>query len=222
MVSKAQILDHVWQYDFGGDGGVVETYIGYLRRKLDNAEPRLIHTIRGVGYTLRDPRPDQSRPMSLRARLLVGMAVVGVVLVLAAIVDHPHDRVPPGRPGRRPAARGRSAAARASAGPARDAAAATAADDGPVSSFYVGLVDATGVERRARQPVVEATGTSPTRTCRCDDIANLAPGEHAYSPVGSDGGPRYRVLATRPANAASGDRRRHCRSTTSTTPSGGS
>ena len=56
VVSKSQILDHVWQYDFGGDGGVVETYIGYLRRKLDNREPRLIHTIRGVGYTLREPR----------------------------------------------------------------------------------------------------------------------------------------------------------------------
>ena len=55
VVSKAQILDHVWQYDFGGDGGVVETYIGYLRRKLDNADPRLIHTIRGVGYTLARP-----------------------------------------------------------------------------------------------------------------------------------------------------------------------
>ncbi|MGE3621381.1 MAG: response regulator transcription factor [Acidimicrobiia bacterium] len=53
VLSKAQILDHVWQYDFGGDGGVVETYIGYLRRKLDTGEPRLIHTIRGVGYTLR-------------------------------------------------------------------------------------------------------------------------------------------------------------------------
>ncbi len=55
VVSKAQILDHVWQYDFGGDGGVVETYIGYLRRKLDTADPRLIQTIRGVGYTLREP-----------------------------------------------------------------------------------------------------------------------------------------------------------------------
>ncbi len=53
VLSKPQILDHVWQYDFGGDGGVVETYIGYLRRKIDNVEPRLIHTIRGVGYTLR-------------------------------------------------------------------------------------------------------------------------------------------------------------------------
>jgi two-component system OmpR family response regulator len=55
VVSKAQILDHVWDYDFGGDGGVVETYIGYLRRKLDTVDPRLIHTIRGVGYTLREP-----------------------------------------------------------------------------------------------------------------------------------------------------------------------
>jgi two-component system OmpR family response regulator len=55
VVSKHQILDAVWQYDFGGDGGVVETYIGYLRRKIDTVEPRLIHTIRGVGYTLRAP-----------------------------------------------------------------------------------------------------------------------------------------------------------------------
>jgi two-component system OmpR family response regulator len=56
VLSKAQILDHVWQYDFGGDGGIVETYIGYLRRKVDTTEPRLIHTIRGVGYSLRVPR----------------------------------------------------------------------------------------------------------------------------------------------------------------------
>ncbi len=52
VMSKAQILDHVWNYDFGGDGGIVETYVGYLRRKLDG-DPALIHTIRGVGYVLR-------------------------------------------------------------------------------------------------------------------------------------------------------------------------
>ena len=56
VLSKAQILDHVWQYDFGGDGGVVETYIGYLRKKVDHVDPRLIHTVRGVGYTIREPR----------------------------------------------------------------------------------------------------------------------------------------------------------------------
>jgi two-component system OmpR family response regulator len=53
VLSKSQILDHVWKYDFGGDGGVVETYIGYLRRKVDHVDPKLIHTIRGIGYTLR-------------------------------------------------------------------------------------------------------------------------------------------------------------------------
>jgi len=53
VLSKAQILDHVWEYDFDGDGGVVETYIGYLRRKLDTTDPKLIHTIRGAGYTIR-------------------------------------------------------------------------------------------------------------------------------------------------------------------------
>jgi two-component system, OmpR family, response regulator len=56
VVSKAQILDNVWQYDFGGEMNVVESYISYLRRKVDTVEPRLIHTIRGVGYVLRKPR----------------------------------------------------------------------------------------------------------------------------------------------------------------------
>jgi two-component system OmpR family response regulator len=53
VVSKSQILDHVWNYDFGGNGNIVETYIGYLRRKLDPLGPPLIQTIRGVGYSLR-------------------------------------------------------------------------------------------------------------------------------------------------------------------------
>ena len=56
VLSKAQILDHVWQYDFGGDANVVESYVSYLRRKVDTTEPRLIHTLRGVGYVLRVPR----------------------------------------------------------------------------------------------------------------------------------------------------------------------
>ena len=56
VMSKAQILDNVWSYDFGGDGNVVESYISYLRRKVDISEPRLIHTVRGVGYVLRTPR----------------------------------------------------------------------------------------------------------------------------------------------------------------------
>ena len=55
VVSKSQILDHVWQYDFRGDAGIVETYISYLRKKIDCFEPALIHTVRGVGYRLRLP-----------------------------------------------------------------------------------------------------------------------------------------------------------------------
>ena len=55
VLSKAQILDHVWQYDFGGDGRIVETYISYLRKKIDRDGPPLIHTLRGVGYSLRLP-----------------------------------------------------------------------------------------------------------------------------------------------------------------------
>ncbi len=56
VLSKSQILDHVWNYDFGGDSSIVETYISYLRKKVDAAQPRLIHTVRGVGYTVRLPR----------------------------------------------------------------------------------------------------------------------------------------------------------------------
>jgi two-component system, OmpR family, response regulator len=56
VVSKAQILDHVWRYDFGGDARIVESYISLLRRKVDTVDPPLIHTLRGFGYSLRLPR----------------------------------------------------------------------------------------------------------------------------------------------------------------------
>jgi two-component system, OmpR family, response regulator len=55
VLSKAQILDHVWNYDFRGDDNIVESYISYLRRKIDTVQPRLIQTLRGVGYVLRKP-----------------------------------------------------------------------------------------------------------------------------------------------------------------------
>jgi two-component system, OmpR family, response regulator len=57
VLTRAQLLDHVWNYDFGGDARVLETYISYLRKKLDVHGPSLIHTVRGVGYALRLPRP---------------------------------------------------------------------------------------------------------------------------------------------------------------------
>ena len=82
VVSKAQILDHVWDYDFGGDGGVVETYIGYLRRKLDTVDPAADPD---------DPRRGLHAPVaavavvSLRARLLLGTALIALVLAVAAV-----------------------------------------------------------------------------------------------------------------------------------------
>jgi len=56
VLTRAQLLDHVWNYDFGGDGRVLETYISYLRKKLDAYGPPLIRTVRGVGYALQAPR----------------------------------------------------------------------------------------------------------------------------------------------------------------------
>ncbi len=56
VLAKPRILEHVWNYDFGGQVGVVESYVSYLRRKVDNGDTPLIHTIRGVGYVMREPR----------------------------------------------------------------------------------------------------------------------------------------------------------------------
>lgn len=56
VLSKTEILDHVWSYEFGGDTNVVETYVSYLRRKVDTGPAKLLHTVRGVGYVLRVPR----------------------------------------------------------------------------------------------------------------------------------------------------------------------
>ena len=56
VLTRSQILDHVWHYDFGGDASVLETYISYLRRKIDRQGPPLVQTVRGVGYVLRAPR----------------------------------------------------------------------------------------------------------------------------------------------------------------------
>jgi two-component system, OmpR family, response regulator len=56
VLTREQILNQVWDYDFGGDARVLETYVSYLRKKLDAHGPPLIHTVRGVGYALRAPR----------------------------------------------------------------------------------------------------------------------------------------------------------------------
>ncbi len=56
VLTRAQLLDHVWSYDFGGDARVLETYISYLRKKIDAGREPLVHTVRGIGYAMRLPR----------------------------------------------------------------------------------------------------------------------------------------------------------------------
>ncbi|HXQ43323.1 MAG TPA: response regulator transcription factor [Acidimicrobiales bacterium] len=60
VLSKSDIVDKVWTYDFDGEPNIVETYISYLRKKIDSFDPPLIHTIRGVGYSLRISRDRES------------------------------------------------------------------------------------------------------------------------------------------------------------------
>ena len=57
VITRAPILDHVWQYDFDGESAIIESFISNLRKKVDTQEPKLIHTVRGVGYSLRHPEP---------------------------------------------------------------------------------------------------------------------------------------------------------------------
>ena len=202
VVSKAQILDHVWHYDFGGDGGVVETYIGYLRRKLDTVEPRLIHTIRGVGYTLRAPAV--GGPMSLRARLLLGVALIALVLGGRGGRHRPHHRGQPGRPGRRPAPQRRRALRRG----LRPGRPRRPPDDRPgrrrpLSSLYVGLV----VGRRRARPRC-APRTSAATTLRCPTIdaerrrGALRDGRHVHRRQRRDPDVDYRIRAQRERLAA--------------------
>ena len=55
VVTRAQILDHVWQYDFAGETAIIESFVSTLRKKVDAQPPKLLHTVRGVGYTVREP-----------------------------------------------------------------------------------------------------------------------------------------------------------------------
>jgi two-component system, OmpR family, response regulator len=59
VLSRSQILDRVWDYGFSGDASNVESFISFLRRKIDIVEPKLIHTVRGVGYVLRAEHPQK-------------------------------------------------------------------------------------------------------------------------------------------------------------------
>ena len=86
VVSKSEILNAVWDYDFEGDANIVETYISYLQKKIDRFEPPLVHTIRRVGYSLREPRPETPGPSAMRIRRrLIAIMIVLVALGLVAV-----------------------------------------------------------------------------------------------------------------------------------------
>ena len=84
VLTRSLILERVWGYDFGASSNSLEVYVGYLRRKLEaGGEPRLVHTVRGVGYVLREPPP----AMSFRRRIaLASAAAVAMAVVLASAV----------------------------------------------------------------------------------------------------------------------------------------
>ncbi|PJI93893.1 response regulator transcription factor [Luteimicrobium subarcticum] len=71
VLSKAQILDRVWQYDFGGQANIVELYISYLRRKIDAGRAPMIHTLRGVGYVLKPAAAASNAPVAATAGVAV-------------------------------------------------------------------------------------------------------------------------------------------------------
>jgi two-component system, OmpR family, response regulator len=77
VLTRAQILDHVWDYDFGGSSTVVATYVAYLRRKLDQYGGEVIHTQRGVGYSLRLPPPGPAMTGPMPAGALAGAGLDG-------------------------------------------------------------------------------------------------------------------------------------------------
>ncbi len=85
VLSTAQLLELVWRYDFGGDDSIVASYVRYLRRKVDDREPKLIHTVRGIGYVLRRPPVNGTKPsrgISLRGRVLG----ITMLLLVAALL----------------------------------------------------------------------------------------------------------------------------------------
>ena len=95
VLSKAQILDRVWNYDFGGQANVVELYISYLRKKIDAGREPMIHTMRGAGYVLKPARRDARRlrlSRSLTSRLVV--TAVALVAVVVACCSAPRRRSP--------------------------------------------------------------------------------------------------------------------------------
>ena len=218
VLSKAQILDHVWQYDFGGDGGVVETYIGYLRRKVDNVEPQLIHTIRGVGLHaapehdgVADVAAGPPARWAWRSSSSCSSPSRSSITITDAshLVDQVDDRLersaasPPDQDDRRGPRRGRRAAfpSEAGAGPSRPTGSATSTK---ASSTATGVWSPASHPTSARRD--RPARFSPPPTCPRPD-GRSSPSTRSAS---SDTLPRAR-------RALDGDRRRRHRAPASTT-----
>ena len=227
VLSKAQILDRVWNYDFGGQANVVELYISYLRKKIDAGREPMIHTMRGAGYVLKPAtetsgrRRARSLPSSLTGRLVVTvMALVAVVSVLVAAVEHvvmrsyltdrldeqlpsrptgPQARAAGAVPGRlRGVRRPRTRADATCPGSAARRQPRPACSDGRHGDRCSGG----GTQRPRRRATLLARGVPPTATAHDVDL----PGVGAYRVI-ADGHRRRRRSS--PA----------CRRTPSTTPS---
>ena len=199
MLSKAQILDHVWQYDFGGDGGVVETYIGYLRRKLDITEPEADH--HDPRRRLHDPHPDVSRAAAVAARPAAGRPRRRRRRARRrGVRRHVDDRGLPRRAGRRAAAVaadrvGRRPFGRPAAAASR--AAAVPADRPAPSDFYVGDIDADGTLDRSYADAASPASTAAARRRRSAAAATDARSGEPFTVGAVDSDVRYRVVARR-------------------------
>ena len=240
VLSKGQILQNVWHYDFGGNANVVETYVSYLRKKLDSLGPPLIKTVRQAGYMLEavamSRAPGEMSRLSLRARLVLGVLLVAAVGLLVAdavtyaalrsflldrvdqTLDDDHRRAPRGTPAQ--SCLGRSTAGRASAGrppadgPRRPAPASSSRSARPAARSSA----------RCRREQFGEDAVGRRRTCPADD-RRARPVEHARAgrPGASTSRCRRRAATSATASAPRRARaaaatldRRARRSTTST------
>ena len=197
VLSKAQILDHVWHYDFGGDASVVETYISYLRRKVDADGPALIHTVRGVGYALRLPK---GYVLSLRARLLTATARPGRRgLLVSGVATYRYAERVPDRPGG-PAARHRGARGRLRLQPPAFPDGAPTPPEGGSAPFpagtYVAVIDEDGTMTEEQvfgfgQP----TPSPPALPSGLPGSTSGGDAEQTFTVGAETGDVEYRVLA---------------------------
>ena len=206
VLSKAQILDRVWKYDFQGQSNIVELYIGYLRKKVDAVEPKLIHTVRGAGYVIKAPR-----------------SVIGAALPVTSTASTARSRAPPVDP----ADRGRASSTAGSRPERRDVGllgprSLTARLVAGVVSLVVVLVLATAIGDLLRAAFVPLDRldqqVGPVATTNATLIAECATGSARRAPSAAAPGrsahPQTEWLTvldrsgTVPAASASSPRRR--------------